>query len=137
MSWEVLYYQTERGESPIEEFLLSLSIKARAKCLAYIDQLEQFGNRLPTNIAAKVEGNLWELRPEFGGVEHRFLYFTFIDRKIVIVHALKKKRQKLKATDIQIAQKRISEVRRRETHYNEQSHAAQITSSIRSRTNRG
>lgn len=136
MNWEVLYYQTERGESPVEEFLLSLSIKARAKGLAYIDQLEQFGNRLRSNIAAKVEGDLWELRPEFGGVEHRFLYFTFIDRKIVIVHALKKKRQKLKATDIEIAQKRISEVRRSESYRKEQSNETQITPSIRSRTNR-
>jgi phage-related protein len=136
MDWEVLYYQSERGESPIEEFLLSLSIKARAKCLSYIDQLEQFGNRLPSNIATKVEEDLWELRPEFGGVEHRLFYFTFVDRQIVVVHAIKKKRQKLKASDIKVAQARIAEVRRREAQREEQSDELQITPAIRPRTNR-
>lgn len=137
MEWEVLYYQSERGESPIEEFLLSLSVKARLKCLAYIDQLEQFGNRLPANIAAKVEGDLWELRPEFGGVEHRFFYFTFVDRQIVIVHAIKKKRQKLKSSDIATAQKRIAEVRswdEQRKEKQEQNDETQITPAVRART---
>ncbi len=114
MDWEVFYYQSERGKSPIEEFLNGLSLKARAKCLAYIEQLEQFGNRLPSNFASKVKDDVWELRPEWGGVEHRFFYFTFVERRIVIVHALTKKSQKLKAQDISIALSRVEEVRRRE-----------------------
>ncbi len=114
MDWEVFYYQSERGESPIEEFLNGLSLKARAKCLAYIEQLEQFGNRLPSNFASKVQGDVWELWPEWGGVEHRFFYFSFVDRRIVIVHAFAKKSQKLKAQDINIALVRVEEVRRRE-----------------------
>ncbi len=139
MDWEVLYYQSERGESPVEEFLLSLSDKARAKCLSYIDQLEQFGNRLPSNFASKIEDDLWELRPEFGGVEHRFFYFTFVNRQIVIVHAVKKKSQKLKPSDIATAQERIVQVRRREAQRQqeqEKSHESQIPPAVRSRTNR-
>jgi len=114
MDWEVFYYQSERGESPIEEFLNGLSLKARAKCLAYIEQLEQFGNRLPSNFASKVQGDVWELRPEWSGVEHRFFYFTFVGQRIVIVHALTKKSQKLKAQDIAVALARVEEVRARE-----------------------
>ncbi len=114
MAWEVFYYQSERGESPIEEFLNGLSLKTRAKCLAYIEQLEQFGNRLPSNFASKVQGDVWELRPEWGGGEHRFFYFSFVERRIVIVHAFAKKSQKLKAQDINIALVRVEEVRRRE-----------------------
>ena len=114
MDWELFYYQSERGESPIEEFLNGLSLKSRAKCLAYIEQLEQFGNRLPSNFASKVQGDVWELRPEWGGVEHRFFYFTFVERRIVIIHALTKKSQKLKAQDIHIALARVEEVRMRE-----------------------
>ena len=114
MDWEVFYYQSERGESPIEEFLNGLSLKARAKCLAYIEQLEQHGNRLPANFSSKVKGDVWELRPEWSGVEHRFFYFTFIEQRIVIVHALTKKSQKLKAQDIAVALSRVEEVRTRE-----------------------
>ena len=114
MNWEVFYFQSERGESPIEEFLNGLSLKAGAKCLAYIEQLEQFGNRLPSNFASKVKDDVWELWPEWGGVEHRFFYFTFVERRIVIVHARTKKSQKLKAQDIAVALARVEEVQPRE-----------------------
>jgi len=62
MRWEVFYYQTERGDSPIEEFLNTLPRKARAKCLAYIDMLEEFGLSLPRAFIAKIREELWELQ---------------------------------------------------------------------------
>ena len=52
-SWEVFFYQSERGESPVEEFLNRLPVKARAKCLAYIEQLEKHGYALPRTISRK------------------------------------------------------------------------------------
>lgn len=52
MAWEVFYYQTERGEDPIEDFLNSLPRKAKAKCLAYMDQLEEMGFSLPRSVIA-------------------------------------------------------------------------------------
>lgn len=93
--WEVFFYQSERGDSPVEEFLNGLSVKARAKCQAYMEQLEQHGYSLPSSYIKKVEDDLWELRPEFGGTEYRFFYFTLIGRRLVIVHALTKKGQRL------------------------------------------
>ena len=135
MDWEVVFYQTERGESPIEEFLNKLSHKARAKCLAYIGELERHGYRLPSSYIKKVEDDLWELRPEFGGIEYRFFYFTFIEEKIVLVHAITKKGQKLKRNDVDLAQARIGDVRRREAE--RKAHAElQNTAAIRARTHR-
>lgn len=135
MDWEVVFYQTERGESPIEEFLDGLSDKARAKCLTYIEELERHGYRLPSSYIKKVEDELWELRPEFGGIEYRFFYFTYVERQIVILHAINKKGQKLKPKDIHLAQARIGDVHRREAE--RKAHAElQITPAVRSRTNR-
>jgi len=115
VGWEVSYYQTERGDSPIEEFLNALPRKARAKCVAYINMLGEFGLGLPRSYIAKVRDELWELRPEWAGTEYRFLYFTQVGQRIIIVHALTKKAQKLKPSDIDLALARVADVKRRLT----------------------
>lgn len=116
MRWEVFYYTTDRGNSPIEDFLDTLPRKAKAKCIAYIDMLEEFGFTLPRSIIAKVRGDVWELRPEWGGTEYRFLYFSLVKNRIVILHALTKKTQKLKSKDIEIAKARAKDLRGRSPH---------------------
>ena len=113
MRWKVFYYQTERGDSPIEDFLNVLPRKARAKCIAYMDMLEEFGFNLSRSFIAKVRGDLWELRPEWAGTEYRFLYFALVGQRFVILHAITKKAQKLRSKDIEIAEARMMDVRRR------------------------
>jgi len=113
VAWEVLFYQTAGGDSPVEEFLGALSEKARAKCLAYLHQLEEHGFALPHSIIAKVRGKIWELRPEWGGTEYRFFYVAMVGRRLVVLHAIQKQSQKLKAKDIEIAEARYDEVLRR------------------------
>ena len=98
----------------MEEFLLSLSVDERAKCLAYMDLLVDQPLQMPASIAKQVAGKLWELRPEYGGVEMRLLYFFFVERRIVFVHALKKKRQALERGDIELALRRMAEVQAQE-----------------------
>ena len=115
MTWTVVFYQDERGDSSVQEFLDALPEKAQAKCIDYMLLLEECGNRLPGNYASKVEDNLWELRPEFGGIEYRYFYFSYIDNQIVIVHAISKKSQRLKPGDVRLALSRMEEVRRRES----------------------
>ncbi len=114
--WKVFYYQTERGVSPIEDFLNALPRKARTKCIAYMDMLEEFGFNLPRSFIAKVRGDLWELRPEWAGTEYRFLYFAWVGQRFVILHAITKKAQKLRSKDIEIAESRMMDVRRRISH---------------------
>lgn len=126
MGWEVFFYQTAGGDSPVEEFLDVLSDKARAKCLAYMRQLEKHGFDLPRSVIAKVRGKIWELRPEWSGTEYRFFYGSIVGRRIVILHAIQKKSQKLKARDIDLAEARYHEVLKRS---NDES-----TSPIRRRT---
>ena len=126
MKRKIFYYQTERGDSPIEDFLNALPRKAKAKCIAYMNLLEEFGANLPRAIIAKVRGEIWELRPEWAGTEYRFLYFTLIGQRIVILHAVAKKSQKLKARDIDLAETRIKNIQRRLSD--------EITSPIRKRT---
>lgn len=113
---DILYYQTATGDSPIEEYLDGLPLKARAKCLSYLDLLAERGLSLPRSFIAKVAGEVWELRPEFGGVEYRLFFFAFIGGQFVVVHAITKKRRRLDTNDIAIAQHRVQEIRDRYGH---------------------
>src|SRR5437762_13532833 len=109
MAWTIRFYHTTRGESPTEEFLDSLDEKPRAKCVSYMDLLEEHGYTLSRNYAALVEDGIYELRPEWGGIEYRFFYFFGGDNLIYIVHAIIKKTQRLQKADIQPAKKRRDE----------------------------
>jgi len=107
--FEVVYYTSPAGAQPIEEFLAELPVKARAKCLSYIQLFIDQGFGLPRAILAKVEGKIWELRPEYNGIEYRIL-FTFISPQAIMVHAVVKKRGNLKRRDIDLARQRAREV---------------------------
>lgn len=126
MTWEVFFYQTAGGDSPVEGFLDALSDKARAKCLAYMRQLEEHGFDLPRSVIAKVRGKIWELRPEWSGTEYRFFYGAIVGRRIVILHAIQKQSHKLKAKDIDLAEARYHDVLKR--------YSDETTSPIRRRT---
>jgi phage-related protein len=113
MAWSVLYYETTQGDKPIETFLNALSKGAQAKCLAYISRLETDGTRLPAAIAAHVRGKIWELRPEWSGNEYRFFYGPIVGQRFVILHAIQKKRQKLRDRDVATAEARYEDIRKR------------------------
>lgn len=100
------FYATPAGSEPVREFLRDLPKEARKKCGAYMEQLEWKGLSLPAQYARKLSGDIWELRPEYGGVEYR-LYFGIHAGEAVYVHAVNKKREK--ATDIKLAQSRFNE----------------------------
>ncbi|MDO5816487.1 MAG: type II toxin-antitoxin system RelE/ParE family toxin [Eubacteriales bacterium] len=44
--FEIIFYETVRGECPIEKFLNSLDKKMRAKLVGMIEILEEKGNML-------------------------------------------------------------------------------------------
>ena len=111
MANEIVFYVTDRGEFPVLEFLLALSDKERAKCVQYIDALAEHGNALPANYVKHLEQGVWELRPEFGGTEFRLFYFTVIENSFVMLHAIKKKTRSIPRREIELAIKRMKEVK--------------------------
>jgi phage-related protein len=113
MAWTVLYYETVEGVTPVEDFLDALSDKTRAKCVSYMKQLEVNGPNLPASIASHVRGKIWELRPEWSGNEYRFFYGAVIGQRFVVLHAVQKKTQKLKPKDIDLAEKRYADIKKR------------------------
>jgi len=45
--WKVIYYSRQDGSMPVKEYIANLSLKERAKTLAFIGLLEEKGPNLP------------------------------------------------------------------------------------------
>jgi phage-related protein len=102
------FYHTPAGGEPVREFLRSLPRDARLKCGRYMQQLEWQGLALRASHLKKLTREIWELRPEYGGIEYRF-YFGLYDNLAVFVHAVVKKQQKAARNDIDLAERRFDE----------------------------
>lgn len=76
----VEYYEKEDGSYPVEEFLLSLDIKMRAKVFRNLELLEIKGNQLREPYSKHLEDVIFELRVKLGKNITRVLYF-FCHRK--------------------------------------------------------
>jgi phage-related protein len=61
-------------------------------------------------IIRKLESNLWEVRSHLKNQIARVL-FTIIDGNMILVHGFIKKSQKTPLDDINLAKKRIAEIR--------------------------
>ena len=54
--WEILLYETLQGDSPVNDFILSLEIKAQSKVRDTIKLLQEFGIRLGPPHVKKLTG---------------------------------------------------------------------------------
>jgi phage-related protein len=106
MAWDILFYDTPNKKTPISDFLKDLSIKARAKCSKYIQMLENNGLSLPSQYLEKVRGDIWALRPEYGGNEYRLFFFSAGKNRFVVTHVILKNTRRLNKGDIEIAERR-------------------------------
>jgi phage-related protein len=111
--YNIVFYTTERGDSPIDDFLDDLGKKPRAKVAAYLSLLEEQGPNLKRPYADIVRGKIRELRIHYSMNQFRILYFFQMSDQIVLVHALSKKTPQLKERDIELAERRMEEWMRR------------------------
>lgn len=111
--YDLVLYATERGDSPIDEFLDGLDKKSRAKVAAYLSLLEEEGPNLKRPYADVVRGKIRELRIHYSSNQYRVFYFFHVRDQIVLVHALSKKTQQLKEKDIELSERRMADWVRR------------------------
>lgn len=110
--YNILFYQNEKGESPVWDFLKELEKKSEKnksakvelhQMLLYIELLERNGTKNNTNITKKIIDNVWELRPG----NNRILYFYWDNNSYVLLHCFRKKTQKTPPREIAQAKKEI------------------------------
>lgn len=105
--WELVYYETIRGEQPVKEFLDTLSSRERARVADALDDLEAFGTELRMPQVRSIQDTpLWELRVR-GRIQHRVFYVAIRERRMLVLHAFTKKTQKTPAREITTALRRL------------------------------
>jgi phage-related protein len=97
--YEVLFYESPRGDCFAEDFLDDLPVKAKAKLEKWLQKLEEHGPDLPRPYADVVRGKIRELRLVFASSQYRFLYF-FLGKRIIITHGFVKKTDKVPEEEI-------------------------------------
>ncbi len=103
----IQFYRSETGQSPIEEFLDSLSGK-QAKKIAWILQLIEELDNIPAQYFKKLVGtdNIWEVRVQVSGNIFRLLGFIDGNNLIILNHGFQKKTKKTPLKEIKTAEKR-------------------------------
>lgn len=109
--WNILFYKTLQGDTPVNDFILSLELKAQSKVRDSIKLLRTFGVRLGSPHIKKLTGTeLWELRI-LGSDSIRIFYVAVTSKNFLLLHGFKKKKNKTPSKEIKIAEDRLNDFR--------------------------
>lgn len=111
--WEIIYYETLSGNSPVFEFIQNLDPKTKSKIIEVMYLLKEFGILVGPPHSKKVTGTpLWELRT-LGSDNIRIFYVAIMNRKFLLLHAFSKKKQKTDTREIKTAVNRLNDYKSR------------------------
>lgn len=109
MNWNVLLFESSRGEKPVDAFIKKQQPQAKAKIVQKIRLLKQYGNLLGMPHTKTLDLGLHELR--IRGKEEIRIFYCFIGSTIYILHAFKKQTQKTPHKELQLALQRMELIR--------------------------
>ncbi len=118
MDFKIEYYKDSSGNSPIEEFLLKLKNSNNPLAEQTLKGLEKLKNRAyhKEPLSKHIESGLWELRIRAGTNILRILYTFAKGRIIILLHIFIKKQQKTPVGELEIARKRLKEIKMMEVN---------------------
>ena len=117
--YEVIFYEKENGEKPVEVFLDSLDIKMRAKTLHMLEILAEKGNDLRMPYSRYLSAGIFELRITQGNNISRVLYFFYKNKQIIVTNGFVKKQQKMPISEIKLAKSRKKDFLKQQRRRNE------------------
>lgn len=91
--YEIVFYEDEKGNVPVKDFLDSMDLKMRSKMLLSINIIKVQGPLIRMPYSEELEDGIFELRAKSGSNISRILYFFVIGRKIVLTNGFIKKTQ--------------------------------------------
>jgi len=109
MNWTVEYYRDTKGNEPAADFIDSLSVGMRAKVFRVIDLLGNYGVLLKEPYTKRIKDKIREIRIKDKQGAVRVLYFTFTNRRFILLHGFVKKTDKTPAKEIELAEKRLTD----------------------------
>ena len=98
---DIVFYETEDGTVPVQEFLDGLTEDMATKLLQTISLLSERGYKLREPYSKPLQDGIFELRAQFGGNISRVLYFFVIKGRAVLTHGFIKKTQKTPQQEIE------------------------------------
>ena len=102
----VYFFVDEKGNNPVRQFIETLPDKEQAKIAAYVSELKIQGHNLRRPLADYLGEGIYELRPK----DNRVFYFFLMKDNMVLVHAIRKKTNKILKEDLALCLKRKAEV---------------------------
>ena len=111
--FEVIFYEKENGDCPVEEFITSLDVKMRAKMVGLLELLEEKGNQLREPYSKLIDDGIFEIRCKVGNNITRVLYFFYFEGKIIRTNGFVKKTQKTPTEEIKLAKERRADYEER------------------------
>ena len=104
---KIIFYTTESGDKPVEQFLDSLTGKQAQKVVWVLKLIEEL-EIIPKQYFKKLKGTdeIWEIRVQVGRNIFRILGFWEDRNVIVLNHAFSKKTQRISKNDISLAEQR-------------------------------
>jgi len=115
MEFSLSFYETQQGRCPVRDFLDDLKAVNPddfAIIMAGLAKLQHRQNHRPP-LSKPINDGLFELR-HTGKLNTRILYFFMKGKRIILVHAIRNKAQKIPGRDREIAQNRMQDWLKRE-----------------------
>lgn len=108
--YRVIFYRDSRtSKEPVLDYFKRLDAGAMNKVNKYVEFLSDHGGYIDYPYGRHIKGKIRELRVDFFNCRHRILYFTILDRRIILLSAFLKKTAKTPTREIAIAEKRYSD----------------------------
>ncbi len=104
---EIIFYRTESGGCPIEEFLDALT-SHQARKVVWVLQLIEELDVVPVQYFKKLVSTdgIWEVRVPFDGNIFRLLGFLERGNVVILTHGFQKKTQETPRKEIMLAENR-------------------------------
>jgi len=105
MSWSIEYYSPK-----LEKEILKLPVSLLARYFHLTDLMLEFGSNLGMPHTKAIDDGLFELRVKGKEGIARALYFTRVEKRIVMLQVFIKKTQKTPKKELKLAIQRMKEV---------------------------
>jgi len=102
------FFETETGNVPVRDWLLSISAEDR-KAIGDDIRTAEFGWPIGMPLCRSIKGRkgLWEIRSNLSGGRIARVFFCAHDSEMILLHAIIKKTQRTPDRDLDIAERRM------------------------------
>lgn len=118
MEFEIHFYEDEKGNSPIEDFLLEIGKSNRILVAQIRKEIKKLRYKIyhKEPLSKYIESGIWELRIK-SRTDIVRVFYTFSKGKVIILlHGFIKKKQKTPIKELEIVRKRLKEIQAQEVN---------------------